>query len=153
MTADFVGKSFPDCARCRLKGSEELRLGWGCDAPAEYPVFDIGCSRCNGADYSCESCGGRGLIDLYRCPTGLLSDATPPLRSKIDLLMRAYFHYDKRNVLPAEGGWIDQTRTFLAGVEIIDAEKGRLERVRSDKQERDAEAARRRAKQGGRTRN
>ena len=146
-TADAIGRPFPDCARCRLEGSEELRELWGCDASSERPVFQVGCSACHGADYACPSCEGRGTIDLYRCPTGFLSAAGILTRNKIDLLMRAYHHYDSRHVLPAEGGWLDQTRSFVLGVEIIDAEKGRLERLRTDKEHRDAEAAKRRANQ------
>ena len=61
------------------------------------------------------------------------------LQVKIDLLMRAYSHYDRRNVLPVAGAWLDQSRSFLAGVDLIDAERGFWERIRNDHDMREME--------------
>jgi hypothetical protein len=53
--------------------------------------------------------------------------------------MRAYHHYDSRNVLPAAGAWLDQTRSFVMCVELIDAERGYWEKQLHDHQQREAE--------------
>lgn len=47
---------------------------------------------------------------------------------------------------------MNQTRNFLAGCDIIDAERGRLEEMKEDKRERDARVAEAKAKRdrGGR---
>lgn len=40
--------------------------------------------------------------------------------------LRAYKFY-KNGVLPAQGGWLNQTNTFIQAVEIIDTEIGKIE--------------------------
>ncbi len=60
---------------------------------------------------------------------------------QVDLLMRAYMHYEGRHVLPVDGGLLDQSRAFLSACEIIDAERGRLEQMKETKREREREAA------------
>ena len=54
----------------------------------------------------------------------------------VDLLMRAYSALDKRNILPVQGAWLDQSRSFLAAVEVIDAEKGYWDGVLHEHQQR-----------------
>ena len=61
---------------------------------------------------------------VSECPVGL--------RVQLDLLMRAYSHYDRRNVLPSEGAWLDQSRSFLSGVDLIDAERAYWDKIRLD---------------------
>lgn len=78
-----------------------------------------------------------------RCPEAMLREAHPGLQVHIDLLLRAYSHYDRRNVLPVQGAWMDQSRSFLAGVDLIDAERGYWEGQLRDHQEREMERARR----------
>lgn len=63
------------------------------------------------------------------------------MRVQVDLLMRAYLAMDRRNVLPVDGGFIEQSRSFLQACEIIDAERGRFEEMKEDKRERDRQAA------------
>jgi hypothetical protein len=104
-------------------------------------VFEIGCGTCYGRDHACERCDGLGRIELYRCPTAVLSEAHPLMRVQVDLLMRAYLAMDRRNVLPVDGGFIEQSRSFLQACEIIDAERGRFEEMKEDKRERERQAA------------
>lgn len=51
--------------------------------------------------------------------------------------MRCYLQYEGRHVLPVDGGLMNQTRAFVAGCEIIDAERGRYESMKDEKRERD----------------
>ncbi len=55
--------------------------------------------------------------------------------------MRAYLQYDSRNVLPASGGWNDQSASFAKCVEVIDAERGWWEQKRQTKIERERKLA------------
>lgn len=63
--------------------------------------------------------------------------------------MRSYLAFDMRHVLPVDGGYLDQSRSFVAACEIIDDERGRLERMKEAKREQDSRAAQARAKQTG----
>lgn len=91
-------------------------------------------------------------MDRYRCPSALFRSARSDTVVKVDLLVRAYIAYDTRHVLPVGGGLLDQSRSFLAGCEIIDEERGRLEQMRRTKQEQEARAAKARSGQGARRR-
>ena len=110
---------------------------WGCDSPSESCVFQTGCGSCHGKDLSCGRCGGIGVLDQHRCPSMILGDASPPTQLQVDLLMRCYLQFEARHVLPVDGGLINQTRSFVAGCEIIDAERGRYEAMKEAKRERD----------------
>jgi len=70
----------------------------------------------------------------------------------VDLLMRAYSAYDKRNILPVQGAWLDQSRSFLAAVEVIDAEKAYWDSMLHDHQARKIEQQRRQSGQATRGR-
>lgn len=109
-------------------------------------MFDIGCNRCGGRNSECELCGGTDRVQKFRCPSAILSKAMPSTQVGVDLLMRAYLAYDSRHVLPVGGGWLDQSRSWVACCEIIDHERGRLEAMRRAKQEQDQRAAQARAK-------
>tara|TARA_R110002110_G_scaffold171854_6_gene374501 strand:- start:3378 stop:3569 length:192 start_codon:yes stop_codon:yes gene_type:complete len=50
-------------------------------------------------------------------------------------------HYDTRNVLPAVGGWLDQTRSFLYCVDLIDSEKAYWENLATEEVERQRKGA------------
>ena len=109
-------------------------------------MFTIGCSSCGGEDQSCEDCGGSGVKDIYRCPSSFLSQARADQAVHVDLLIRAYLHYDLRHVLPVKWGLMDQSRSFLAACDILDGERGRLEEMKQEKRDRDARKAQEQAK-------
>jgi len=75
----------------------------------------------------------------------MIREAPPSLQVHIDLLLRAYSHYDRRNVLPVQGAWMDQSRSFLAGVDLIDAERGYWDTQLREHQEREMERSKRQA--------
>ena len=140
-TAKVCGKPFPDCGRCRRPGSEELRKSWGCDEESNREVWESSCPRCADTNSECERCEGTGVVAYHRCPSAMLRETPQYLQVKIDLLMRAYSHYDRRNVLPVAGAWLDQSRSFLSCVDLIDAERGFWDRIRNDHDMREMERA------------
>ena len=132
---------FPDCTRCRRPQNEALRLGWGCDAPAPTIVWESTCPKCAGTDPTCERCDGSGEVGYNECPNAVMRRADTGTQVHLDLLMRSYNHYDSRNVLPVVGAWLDQSRSFLACIDLIDSEKGYWERIRQDYTDREMQRA------------
>ena len=107
------------------------RKDWGCDRDADSPVFETTCPRCSGSDDACDRCGGGGDATYLRCPQSMIDAETRAL-------MQSYKHF-KEGHLPAPGGALDQSRSFLRCVQVIDSERGVIEEER-------ARAARERAR-------
>lgn len=135
--AKACDQPFPDCKRCRRPGNSNLRRLWGCDEEALHVVWESSCALCVGTDEDCPRCDGTGVVGQRRCPQAILAGAPRGLQLNLDLLLRAYSQYDRRNVLPARGALIDQTRSFLSWVDAIDAERGFWEQVRIDQMDRE----------------
>lgn len=135
--ARACNQPFPDCGRCRRPGNDLLRVSWGCDEEADRDVWESSCPRCAGTDMNCSRCEGRGEIAYRRCPSAMIREASPGVQIHLDLLLRAYSHYDRRNVLPVAGAWLDQSRSFLAGVDLIDAERAYWDKIRYDHDDRE----------------
>lgn len=72
----------------------------------------------------------------------MLRDLNQQQHVQLDLLLRAYAHYDRRNVLPSSGAWLDQSRSFLACVDLLDAERTYWQDHVREHQEREAERQR-----------
>lgn len=145
-----LGQSTPDCSKCRRPEHVKSREVWGCDAPAEQPVFEIGCSSCDGGDPECDACDGSGAVWIYQCPTSYIRRHAPVGQAVawLDSVVRAYIQYDSRNVLPAAGGYADQSASFGRCVDLIDSERGRYEEMRAAKQRREQKLAKMK-QQGG----
>ncbi len=139
--AKACNQTFPTCTRCTRPGNEELREAWGCDAPASRPVWESTCPRCSGSDGNCQRCEGTGEISHDRCPNSMVKEAGVGMQTHIDLLMRSYSHYDRRNVLPVDGGWLDQSRSYLSCIDIIDSERSYWEGILQEYQERQRKVA------------
>ena len=60
-------------------------------------------------------------------------------------LVSAYLMVLSHGIWPVDGGLLDQAAAFVAAVRLMDAEKGRIELARAEKQRRKQEAASRRA--------
>lgn len=134
--AEDVGKPLPDCARCRRPDAVNERKAWGCDAPAKRTVFVTGCSRCFGGGHDCPDCTD-GLIEYDRCPTAVVESYPMNERRAAGRALRAYVQFDSRGVLPMAGGFEDQSPQFGQVVDVIDHERGRWERIRSEQRKRD----------------
>ena len=139
--AKVCDKPFPDCSRCRRPGSELLRKSWGCDDPADHVVWESSCPRCSGTLPDCGRCGGTGEVSYDRCPSAVIDKSGRGLQMTLDLLLRAYSHYDRRNVMPMSGGWLDQSRSFLCGVDLIDSERAWWDEIHREHTDREATRA------------
>lgn len=144
--AKACNQLFPTCSRCTRPDSEKLRKLWGCDEPAARPVWDSTCPRCSGSDGNCPRCEGKGEVSYDRCPSSMVRERGVGMEKQIDLLMRSYSHYDRRNVLPVVGGWLDQSRSYLACIDLIDAERGFWETTLHEYQDRQRKSEEMRAK-------
>ena len=152
-TQKVCEQDFPDCSRCRGPRSSDFRRFWGCDADADHPVWISSCGRCHGRDHDCPECHGTNRVHQHRCPSSIIDAAPTHMKVHLDLLMRSHSHYTERNVLQAEGGWLDQSRSYLACVDLIDSERAYWDGVRMEWQEKKRAADLRKAKsQQGRRR-
>ena len=145
-------QDFPECIRCRGPQAKAIRKFWGCDAPADHPVWISSCGSCHGADLNCVHCHGTNKIHQRRCPSSIIAEAPTHLRVQVDLLMRSHRHYNERSVLPVEGGWLDQSRSYLAAVDLIDSERAYWDGVRVEHLERKRASEARQASQSQRRR-
>ena len=137
-------KSFPDCSRCSRPENGALRTYWGCDEKSAHPVWTSTCYRCSGSDPECPLCEGQNEVHHHRCPSSILEAATLRTKIELDLLLRAYRHYDQRSVFPSEGAFLDQSRSFCVAVELIDSEKAYWNRIHEQHQRTQLETERRR---------
>ena len=140
------GQDFPDCSRCRGPRSTDLRKFWGCDAKADHPVWTSGCGSCHGQDGECPACHGTNKVHQFRCPSSIVAKSHPALRVHLDLLMRSFRHYTERGALPVTGGWLDQSRSYLAAIDLIDAERSHWDGIRQDHQDKTRATEERKAK-------
>jgi len=76
----------------------------------------------------------------------MVKESPAGFAANLDLLLRAHRHYDERNALPARGAWLDQTRSFLVCIDLIDAERGFWDKVRLDYNEKKRKALERKNK-------
>lgn len=116
-------------------------LGDGCRR------FRISCSRCLGTRDDCARCSGTGLVWIEEKPSSYIGQ-----RRDVWHFMDAYIQLHSRQILPQEGGWLDQSAAFVDAVRIADQERGRLESQESASGRDDrvrSEAAARTAKYQG----
>lgn len=103
------------CHACRDPDiGPPLREEWGCDAPRREPVIVISCAVCGGKDARCEICRGTNEVGVHECPRKLVR------RVHFDICRAAILV--EHGHLPAPGGWMDQAYTFLAALDVVQAE-------------------------------
>lgn len=110
-----------------------MRKQWGCDAATKETQFTLQCLTCEGLDAKCPECKGTGTVEYHRCPHTYVD----PQHWSI---VRAVGMAD-RGLMPAAGGWADQSATFVDALNLVRAEQRKYERAAS---KRAADAARRR---------
>jgi hypothetical protein len=86
-----------------------------------------------------------GEVEHYRCPNAVVEAADPDTRRAAGRALRAYAQYDQRSVLPAAGGYNDQTPQFGQVVDLIDHERGRWQADAAKHRERERERMKRRS--------
>lgn len=105
---------------CKLCHDPKLRQAWGCDGPAQNPVFYLECVRCQDGprDPACQLCRGQGLEPVYECPWRTMPREVADLMILYDF-MKAGLGF------PADGGVQDQAALFLEAVRLIGMEENR----------------------------
>ena len=105
------------CPKCQGPGGAVMRKMFGCEEPAEVPIFQRTCAACDGyTDGSCETCGGTGYEMLFRCPasqSGMVGAQA----------VRAYQDWEN-GILPSAGGMADQAATLG---DVLDEESAAAE--------------------------
>lgn len=110
-------------ARCPACVREPaMREEWGCDQPAEEPVFWITCTTCDGGDPHCETCGGTAKQSMYRCPANVL---WPGAGRLVDA-----YQWSEKGLLPSEGGVADQPAILIRSLKEFGREVGRIKEAR-----------------------
>ena len=62
---------------------------------------------------------------VYRCPS---AHNSPEIAEAVQS-----YHLLEPGVLPAAGGWVDQTEAFAAVVQILNAERAAIDRERDER--------------------
>ena len=123
-----IGKSTPDCGRCRRPEAKAQRISWGCDAPVERSVFTTGCSTCFGSNPDCKACDD-GVVHHKQCHSAVINSYDASTRRSASRAQQAYIQFIDRGVLPYTGGYMEQAPQFHRIVELIDHERGRFEKA------------------------
>jgi hypothetical protein len=69
----------------------------------------------------------------------MANEAPQHQRMQLDLLLRAYSHYSRHHVMPSTGAWLDQSRSFIAGVDVIDNERAYWDNLRLEHERKEME--------------
>lgn len=69
----------------------------------------------------------------------MVRESSSHLRMQLDLLLRSYSHYSRHHVMPSTGAWLDQSRSFIAGVDVIDNERAYWDNLRLEHEQREIE--------------
>ena len=81
------------------------------------------CPTCDGrGGPECTNCHGSALITVSRCPQKLIGE-------DIRMLLRGADLADKGS-WPVTGGWLDQSASFVDGVQFVRAEEAAQSRSR-----------------------
>lgn len=114
------------CPKCQGPGGVLTRKLFGCDEPADVPIFQRTCSACDGyGDGSCDVCGGTGIEMMFRCPASQAGITGA-------LAVRAYQDWE-RGILQSAGGMADQSATLHDVLHVVKAEKQKIEEALADR--------------------
>lgn len=86
------------------------------------------CDVCLGSDAACTACAGRGESIRYRCPASEAGELG-------GLVVRALAQ-QQNGLLPAAGGWAQQTSKLARLVDVAAGERGRIQDAERKQQER-----------------
>jgi len=103
---------------------------WGCFEDAEDPCFWMECIWCQGHDDDCPRCGGEGRIPHHRCPNSQVKPEHLAMVSAVALV--------EQGVLPASGGWDDQSAAFVEAHPIVASEISKAREAAMDRAQRKA---------------
>lgn len=130
------------CSTCRV--NEDFRKGWGCDAPTEHVQASIPCPSCGGAG-PCAHCGGGGKLHFYECPNVILGRDP----EAVTIINQFLSYFQPFGIMPAAGGWMDQTAGWYQANQHLSAAWANLESERIEREKKEAERQSRKLKGGG----
>lgn len=109
------------CSKCRGPLGEAYRKEWGCDAPTESEQDRLPCFACNeDTAHDCKRCDGARYVSLFRCPKAIRDP-------EFDELVRVALWTRDGGPLPAAGGTLDQSSSFMLARDIAIGEAMQLE--------------------------
>lgn len=110
----------PRCPECR---DAEFRRDNGCDADADFDLFETSCPGCGRGSVDCTTCNGAGKVGVRRCPASIVTrDAWG--------LLDSYAQFSEHGTLPVEGGLDDQLAIWHRWMRFIGAERARIDEER-----------------------
>lgn len=71
----------------------------------------IACPTCAGKDPECQDCGGTNRVEIPGCPRHRVK---PEHEAAIHAALQM-----ERGILPAGGGWLDQSATFVDAFAVL----------------------------------
>lgn len=104
----------------------------GCDAPLDLSQGEYSWASpclCGGNLPDCGDCGGEGMRYWTQCPSAIMASDDGSVSSAL----RAYVQFDDRHVMPAAGGWCDQSPHFQSAVETVDRARGLWQALKDKK--------------------
>lgn len=111
------------CSICQGPLGPEVRKEWGCDEPTENSQDALPCFHCNEDTPSCDACQGARVIPIYRCPKSIRDP-------EYDELVRFALWSRDGGPLPAPGGTLDQSSSFMVARDIAIGEVMKIEAER-----------------------
>lgn len=107
------------CAACHRPEFADRRRTWGCDEKTRAPLFAVPCHACPDTRYpepGCTVCGATGWRQVHRCPMPAVAGAAH--------VARAVLAAEQVGILPAKGGWFDQTASFERAMVMVGVVRG-----------------------------
>lgn len=94
-------------------GDPDLRVRWGCDAPAREPItVHDSCLVCHVGLPDCPACKGANTTPFYRCPHRVVKQRHVQVVDAICAMVDC-------GVLPDDGGMQDQAAVFVASLPVL----------------------------------
>lgn len=107
-----VGRYACACQPGRHTADASARAAWGCDRPADHPVFP---------DPLTGSFHVSATFDLRRCP----ADQVGPEWSSLIAAWSVFGGGDTHGPLPLAGGWLDQMQWFADAHSVLSSERSK----------------------------
>lgn len=120
-----MGTQSAKCPACR---EPALRVKFGCDEKARWPVWTSTCPSCLGT--GCDVCEKAGELHYYRCPNSMTNDDG---RRALEFAM-AY----ENGFLPDEGPYGRQVNSGMTLINLVRMERAKIQRAAQESTQKDS---------------
>lgn len=117
-----------DCRVCKRPDKADLRKRWGCDEECEPRRLSCVLCPADDPDPACQVCAGTGEWALNRCPNAYAGDEARRVVTAAGMI--------EIGVLPASGGWDEQTALFHQAAGLALRERREADDARRDQEVR-----------------